>query len=253
MSDEPDRPGRNRHSRRCPMPRTVAPRLIGLLGAALMLVGCAAGHPPATSGTFAPAVIAPPTTATAITAPALITPPQWGAAAIPHPLPAARAQPRIHTLTVHHQGLIWRPGADVPSYLRALQQWSRQTKGWIDLPYHYIVSPEGEVYAGRAPGWAGDSNTAYDTQGHLQVMLLGNFEEQRPTPAQWDAAVALLARLMTQHGLQTRDIAAHRHHTDQTVCPGAHLMARFAELQQAVARAASAATTSKPASTPALK
>lgn len=153
-------------------------------------------------------------------------------------MPGARAAAGhiVTHLTVHHQGVFWRPGADVPAYLRRLQQWSRQAKGWADLPYHYIVGPDGTVYGGRDPGVPGDTNTDYDTRGHLQVMLLGNFEEQSVTVPQWDSTVRLLARLMKAHALPVDRLAAHRHHTDRTVCPGATLMARFEELRQAVAQ-----------------
>src|SRR3954468_18501745 len=117
-------------------------------------------------------------------------------------------------------------GTDVPAYLRRLQQWSRETKGWIDVPYHYIIAPDGTIYAGLSPSIAGDTNTEYDTRGHLQVMLLGNFEEQVPTPQQWDSAVIVLAHLLKAHGLDPASIGAHRHRSNQTVCPGANLMSR---------------------------
>lgn len=118
-------------------------------------------------------------------------------------------------------------GADVAAYLRRLQQWSRRERAWVDVPYHYVIAPDGVVYEGRSLEWAGDSNTAYDTAGQVQVMLMGNFEEQQPTSAQLRAAAQLLAQLMMRHSLGPERIVAHRHHTSQTVCPGAKLMAMF--------------------------
>lgn len=166
--------------------------------------------------------------------PAIVAAKAWGST------PGSRPG-RGHTvtqLTVHHQGEFWHHGTDVPAYLRRLQQWSRAAKGWVDVPYHYIIGSDGTIYAGRSPAIAGDTNTEYDTQGHLQVMLLGNFEEQAVTPRQWDSAVQLLAHLLQAHGLSAAHIGAHRHHSTQTVCPGADLMARFEELQRAAAAAA---------------
>ena len=170
--------------------------------------------------------------------PPVITSEEWGSVPPARAMSEGRSQTAIHTLTVHHQGLVWMPGSDVAAYLRNLQQWSRRAKGWIDVPYHYIIAPDGAVYQGRSPKWAGDTNTDYDTQGHLQVMLLGNFEEQRPTERQWRSTVDLLTRLMIDHDLTPQNIAAHRHHTGQTVCPGAHLMTRFEDLREAVAQQA---------------
>lgn len=162
----------------------------------------------------------------------LVASTEWGGTAAGMPLPAPQV---IQQLTVHHQGELWQPGADVPAYLRRLQRWSREAKGWADVPYHYIVAPDGTVYAGRSPALPGDTNTEYEPRGHLQVMLLGNFEVQSPTPAQWSGTVRLLAQLLVEHRLPPEAIGAHRHHSAQTVCPGAHLFARFDELRSAAA------------------
>ena len=156
----------------------------------------------------------------------------WGGAASRSAPPSPQ---RITHLTVHHQGELWQEGADVPAYLRRLQRWSREAKGWPDLPYHYIVAPDGTVYAGRPPALPGDTNTEYDPRGHLQVMLLGNFEVQSPSAAQWRSTVRLLAQLLAEHRLAPEALGAHRHHSAQTVCPGANLFARFDELRAAVA------------------
>jgi hypothetical protein len=165
---------------------------------------------------------------------------QWGSVPPPALAYRSRRQALITGLTVHHQGEFWQPGADVAAYLRRLQQWSRRERTWVDVPYHYIVAPDGRVYAGRDPQWAGDSNTDYDTMGQLQVMLLGNFEEQQPSPAQLQSTAKLLGELLGLHGLAPEGIRAHRHHTAQTVCPGEHLMSVFEELRaQAAALRAS--------------
>lgn len=146
----------------------------------------------------------------------------------------AARPPRITRLTVHHQGVAWQPGADVPAYLRRLQAWSRESRRWSDLPYHYIVAPDGQVYEGRAEAVPGDTQTDYDPRGHLLVMLLGNFERQQPSAAQWDATVDLLVQLSRRHGLDAAALGMHRQFTAQTVCPGAHLAARIDELRSAV-------------------
>jgi hypothetical protein len=166
-------------------------------------------------------------------APRVVSASEWGgierSGGLPHQT--------ITYLTVHHQGEHWAPDKDVPAYLRRLQQWSRNTKGWIDVPYHYIIGPDGTIYAGRSPAIAGDTNTEYNPHGHLLVMLMGNFEEQTPTSQQWDSAVKLLAHLLRVHNLPPESIGAHRHWSNQTVCPGANLMARFEELRAAASRA----------------
>lgn len=135
----------------------------------------------------------------------------------------AAPRQRITHLTLHHQGESWAEGADVAAYLRRLQQWSRLSKRWADIPYHYVIAPDGRIYAARPEGQPGDTNTEYDPRGHALIMVLGNFEEARPNAAQLGAVVDLMAGLAARHGLAPETIAAHKDYSAQTVCPGKNL------------------------------
>lgn len=154
-------------------------------------------------------------------APEIVTVESWGGTT------AATAAPpqRISRITLHHQGEIWQAGADVQAYLRRLQQWSRLTKRWADIPYHYVIAQDGRIYAARPIAQAGDTNTEYDPRGHALVMLVGNFEEQQPTPAQLASAVELTAWLAQTNGLGLDAIASHKDFSQQTVCPGKNFYA----------------------------
>lgn len=156
----------------------------------------------------------------------------WGGQPVPWP-----AQPqRITHLTVHHQGELFASNTDVPAYLRKLQTWSRNTRKWQDIPYHYVVAPDGQVYAARPPELAGETNTEYNPTGHLLVMLLGNFEVQQPTRAQWDGTVRLLVHLLRTHGMTPRELGVHLDYSTQTVCPGENLMKRWGEMRRQIAQ-----------------
>lgn len=180
----------------------------------------------------------------AVPPPPIIAVAAWGGSAIdPAVLAPARRQ-RIQHITLHHQGETWpKPssagvdGADVAAYLRRLQNWSRLSKRWPDIPYHYVVAPDGRIYAARPDVVAGDTNTEYRPDGHALVMLLGNFEEVEPSAAALHSTVELMAWLAQQNGLSADAIGAHRDYSGQTVCPGANLY-RYVEsgfLRRAVA------------------
>jgi len=177
---------------------------IATLCAALLMAGCASVKPPP--------------------APQIVSVQAWGGT----PASAPAAPQHISKITLHHQGEIWKDGTDVENYLRRLQQWSRLTKRWADIPYHYVIAPDGRIYAARPLEQAGDTNTEYDPRGHALVMLVGNFEEQQPTPAQLNAAVELTAWLAREHKLGLDDIASHKDYSRQTVCPGKNLYAHLA-------------------------
>ena len=115
---------------------------------------------------------------------------QWGGT------PADQKLARPHTIsriTLHHQGEAFPRGRDPRQYLRELQSWSRTTKGWIDIPYHYVIDLDGRIYAGRDIRFAGDTNTDYDPAGHALIEVVGNFEEVEPNAAQLAAVVNLMA------------------------------------------------------------
>ena len=154
-------------------------------------------------------------------APDIVSVAAWGGSAAP----STAAPQQITHITLHHQGEIWKEGADVEAYLSRLQQWSRLTKHWADIPYHYVIAQDGRIYAARPLTQAGDTNTEYDPRGHALVMLVGNFEEQQPTAAQLTSAVELTAWLAREHHLGLDAIASHKDHSQQTVCPGKNFYA----------------------------
>lgn len=140
--------------------------------------------------------------------------------------PADPAKARRHAIThvtLHHQGEPFKPGTDPQAYLRRLQAWSRTSKGWLDIPYHYIIDLDGRIYAGRDIVYAGDTNTEYDPKGHALIEVVGNFEEVEPNQRQLDAVVELMAMLAAKHKVSIDDIRSHRDYSNQTVCPGANL------------------------------
>lgn len=140
--------------------------------------------------------------------------------------PADAAQARRQTIThitLHHQGEPYTAGTDPRQYLRNLQTWSRNTKHWLDIPYHYIIDLDGHIYEGRKIEYAGDTNTEYDPLGHALIEVVGNFEEVEPNQQQLDAVVRLMAMLADKYGVTLDRIASHRDFSNQTVCPGANL------------------------------
>jgi hypothetical protein len=89
------------------------------------------------------------------------------------------------------------------------------------LPYHFLIAPDGRIFEGRSLDYEPESNTQYPLAGHLGVELMGNFEEQRPSPAQVESAVRLVAWLLAKYDLPLTAIGTHRSLAiGQTTCPG---------------------------------
>jgi hypothetical protein len=136
----------------------------------------------------------------------------------------AKAKPHVPTqITLHHGGVAFLRDKDPQQYLRNLQTWSRNTRGWIDTPYHYLIDLDGRVYEGRDVLIAGDTNTNYDPSGHALIVVLGNFEDVEPNPAQLDAVISTMTMLAKRFAIAPDKIAGHKDFASDTACPGKSL------------------------------
>ncbi len=128
-------------------------------------------------------------------------------------------------VTVHHSAFLLEDPADAPRQLRAFQR-DHQRRGWVDVAYHRAVDPAGNVYELRDPAVEGDSGTDYDTTGHLQLLCLGDYDQQEPTPVLLESLARLIAAECAARGLPLATLSAHRDHV-LTWCPGGALYARL--------------------------
>src|SRR5688500_6217734 len=169
--------------------------------------------------------------ATKLEKPKTVTREEWGSE--PQPLPDSRK----HTpqfITLHHGGTDWKAGRDPAQFVRNLQKYGQREKNWPDLPYHFMIAPDGRIFECRPIEYEPESNTKYDLQGHIGVELMGNFETQRPSPAQLKSTVALVAWLCQDLRIDASQIAGHGDRAKkQTVCPGKDF-ARYLEDGQLV-------------------
>jgi N-acetyl-anhydromuramyl-L-alanine amidase AmpD len=97
----------------------------------------------------------------------------------------------------------------------------------VDIPYHYLIDLEGNIYEGR-PAWAiGDTATDYDPTGHILITLLGNYDKQTVDPRQLEAIVILATWLSASYSISPQHIVGHRDYA-LTSCPGDSLYSYLA-------------------------
>jgi hypothetical protein len=198
---------------------------IYVLAAMVLLLGaCASNKKP--KATSQPVAMVPK--------PMIVTREEWG----------SKAQPiddsHKHTpkyITIHHNGVNWAPGTDPIKFVRNIQSWGQRRvaendalppekrkpkiENWPDLPYHFMIAPDGRIFEGRPLEYEPQSNTDYPLTGHIGVELMGNFENERPSEQQLTSCVALVAWLCQSQHIDPSEIAGHRDRAQgQTVCPG---------------------------------
>lgn len=131
-------------------------------------------------------------------------------------------QHQIDKITIHHSGVEFKEGSDVVAYTQHLQDWSRAEKKWIDIPYHFLIAPSGDIYEARPINYPGDTNTDYDVRGHALINVIGNFEVQTVTEEQLQSTIELSAFLAKTYDVSAFEIKGHKDYTE-TLCPGKDL------------------------------
>jgi hypothetical protein len=173
--------------------------------------------------------------------PAIITRAEWGAAK-----PAYKYAPqRPSRITLHHEGVYFDGSIAAPDYLRHVQSWSIRYRRWADIPYHFLIDLEGQIYEGRPLDARGDTNTSYDLQDHALIAVLGKYDagEQQPNHAQIDTVISLMAWIAGTYAISPDRIYGHRQfiplndkgeHIDprtgeKITCPGDNLFRYLAD------------------------
>lgn len=113
----------------------------------------------------------------------------------------------LDTIVIHHT-------ATENDTVLSLQE-KEMANGYYDLPYQYVISPDGTIYEGRSIDVRGahvqDGNT-----GKIGVALLGDFRSNTPSEAQYQSAVKLAKWLDVKYGIE--ELGGHNEF-NATICP----------------------------------
>jgi len=157
----------------------------------------------------------------------IVTRENWGSK--PDPIPDSRRH-RPKWITIHHAGVLWTNSQDPAQFVRNMQSWGKKRPQlekppmdtfWPDLPYHYLIAPDGSIFEGRPLEYEPESNTKYSLAGNINVEMMGDFNRQRPSPAQLESLVRITAWLMQELKIDAERVRTHRDAAPgQTECPG---------------------------------
>src|SRR5438552_1515556 len=106
-----------------------------------------------------------------VSRPTIVTRQQWGSGA--KPIPDDRKQVPVW-ITIHHAGELWQNQMDPAEFVRRMQRWGQRRPQiekpprntyWPDLPYHFLIAPDGTIFEGRPAEYEPESNTKYPLKG----------------------------------------------------------------------------------------
>jgi hypothetical protein len=127
-------------------------------------------------------------------------------------------------LTIHHEGTKLEIKDDAAKKIMNIQRWGMgPDRNWVDIPYHFLIAPDGTIYEGRNVYTVGETATEYDPTGHLLITCLGNLEVQELPEQQLSSLIKLIAYCCKKYKLPLETLASHKDHSTQTTCPGKNL------------------------------
>jgi hypothetical protein len=127
-------------------------------------------------------------------------------------------------ITIHHEGTKLEITDDAARKINRIQAWGMgPDRNWADIPYHFLIAPDGKIYEGRNVYTVGETATEYDPTGHLLITCLGNLEVQEVPEQQLSSLIKLIAYCCKKYKLPLETLASHKDHSTQTDCPGKNL------------------------------
>ena len=159
---------------------------------------------------------------------------QWGA----RPAGPGLQPQTIAAIMIHHTATKANPRKRIAAKMKALQDFSMSASrlatgklkpAWPDVPYHFYVDVHGDIAEGRDVHKKGDTNTAYDPDGFVQIAVEGSFDIETPTAAQIASVRTLVHDLEDAFRLAPRTVRFHNQ-LARTICPGRHLIEAVGDL-----------------------
>lgn len=126
----------------------------------------------------------------------------------------------VRHLIVHHTAT-----ARVATDFEGVKKYHVEGRGWDDIGYHFFISSDGEVRAGRSENVVGAHCKADDmNRKSLGICVAGHFDLEAPAIVQLTALASLLRQLMAKYEIPAERVLGHGEVTgSDTSCPGAVL------------------------------
>jgi hypothetical protein len=155
---------------------------------------------------------------------------QWTGAA-PH-LEQLRLATAYSRLTVHHTGTGTNLHQDLGMVATDIENVMVGHLGrhFGDIGYHFVVDRAGRVWEGRSLRFVG-AHVSSENEENIGVMLLGNFENQRPSESQVATLNRLTGALRNRFSIPLYRVYGHRD-LGHTLCPGRYLYGYVGDMRK---------------------
>ena len=147
----------------------------------------------------------------------------------------------VKMLVIHHTAST-REIDDPMQAIKNIHEYHANGKNWGDIGYHYIISPDGKIFEGRAGGAGVIGGHSYNVNKvSIGVALMGNYQVDQVPSETMRSLAMLLEKLSNAYDLdplgkvtykdQTFDVINGHRDSGRTLCPGENLYQRIPELR----------------------
>jgi hypothetical protein len=139
---------------------------------------------------------------------------------------------RFHRLTIHHSGSTKAVHTIKNAVIHDLDGvlTSHRQRRYGDIGYHFIIDYAGRVWEGRSHAFQG-AHVLGENEGNLAVMLLGNFDKQKPSEQQLVSMYKTIHALRKQYAIPSKSVYGHRD-LGASACPGKNVYSHILKLRK---------------------
>ena len=132
---------------------------------------------------------------------------------------------RVTRITLHHTAEVAGMGTRTDAELmKGIQDFHRNTRGWADIGYHWVIGLDGNVYEGRALNVQGAHAGGGNNLENLGISVIGDFTKALPGSQQLRTTERFLAAQLAAYRVPVTELYGHRD-WKPTACPGDALYA----------------------------
>ncbi len=145
-----------------------------------------------------------------------------------------RKQAPLKNITIHHDGLRNPLASSSTTASKSRLDLIRRAhvgQGWSDIGYHFAIDRAGNIWECRPIGWEG-AHVKHHNPGNVGILVMGNFDLERPTDAQLRALCTHVNMLQRTYRISDAAVKSHREWAGAaTACPGRNLQPKVSGLR----------------------
>ncbi|OGR53098.1 MAG: hypothetical protein A2049_05105 [Elusimicrobia bacterium GWA2_62_23] len=156
----------------------------------------------------------------------------WGA--LPPTEPYSTHTPVAFTLH-HTQGNYPQTFEAARNEVQFIQDYHQNAKEWIDIGYHFVIDPSGNIFEGRPIGVLG-AHVVRRNPGNVGISIIGNYHPPVNNPvtrASLDSFVSVGGYVKDTYSVHVSSFYAHRE-IGNSDCPGDGLYAKKPEIKDLI-------------------